>query len=382
MTLESIVSVMSSRATNLSDALVSVVVPTFNRVDCLANAVDSALAQTHTALEVLIVDDGSTDGTADLVRERWAGDSRVHYFHQANGGLSAARNRALAQARGSFAAYLDSDDVWLPWKIEVQLACMARHPDAVMIHSDLDAVDSKGAVCVARSLRSLLPYHAGVGLHEIYGESRLVREFLQTVPRELEDARVHFGDVYSYLLLGNLMMPSAVMVRRNASGRFERFDETLRIEEGYEYFLRVCLAGPVAYLDASSYRYERGRSDHLWQPDYPPAVAHRLSQSYLRVIKSAVARGRDRYRLPRRLLARQVAGAHGAVADSAIRVGARAVAIRHLLRCLQTHPRQRRAWVLLAGALCLPRRALLAVRGRLAQAAQHDATLPTPAEIT
>jgi hypothetical protein len=191
---------------------------------------------------------------------------------------------------------------------------------------------------------------------------------LQPAPRELQDVLVHFGDVYSHLLLGNLMMPSAVMVRRNAAGEFDRFDETLKIEEGYEYFMRVCLAGPVAFLDVSTFRYERGRADHLWKPEYPPAVAHRLSQSYLRVMESAVARGRNRYRLPQRLLARQVAGAHGAVADSAILVGERGVAIRHFLRCLQLYPRQRRAWVLLVGALCLPRRALVALRGRLVRA--------------
>jgi hypothetical protein len=226
---------------------------------------------------------------------------------------------------------------------------------------------------VRRCLRTL-PYHNQVGLDQIYGQSQPVRELLQRAPEELGDAQVHFGDVYSYLLLGNLMMPSAVMVRRNAAGQFDRFDETLKIEEGYDYFMRVCLGGPVAYLDAASYRYERGRSDHLWKSDYPPAVAHRLSQSYLRVVESAVARGRGRYRLSPRLLARQVAGAHGAVADSAIRVGERATAIRHFVSCLQRHPQQRRAWVLLFGAICLPRRVLVALRDRLARNAKHYAT--------
>jgi hypothetical protein len=245
-----------------------------------------------------------------------------------------------------------------------------------MVHSDLDAVDSKGRVCVRRCLRSLLPYHNQVSLDQIYGQSHPVRELLERAPDELRDAQVHFGDVYSYLLLGNLMMPSAVMVRRNAAGQFDRFDETLTIEESYDYFMRVCLGGPVAYLDASSYRYERGRGDHLWKSDYPPAVAHRLSQSYLRVVQAAVARGRGRYRLAPRLLARQVAGAHGAVADSAIRVGERAMAIRHFVSCLQLHPRQRRAWVLLFGAICLPWRALVALRDRLARDAKH---VPAPA---
>lgn len=365
----------------MTEELVSVVIPTYNRVDCVARAVDSALAQTHRHLEVLIIDDGSSDGTADLVRQRWAADPRVRYVYQANGGISAARNRALSLATGAFVAYLDSDDTWVPWKIQAQLACMARYPDAVLIHSDLDAVDSNGAVCVRRCLRALLPYHDGVATDRIYGEeSRPLRELVDKLPEDARDARVLYGDAYSYLLLGNLMMPSAVMVRRNAQGHFDCFDESLRLEESYDYFLRVCVNGPVAFIDAATFRYERGRGDHLWKPEYPPQVAHRLSQSYLQVMTAAVARSKGRYLLPQHLLDRQMAGAHGAVADSAILVGDRGLAFRQLLTCVRLHPRQRRAWVLLAGTVLLPLRGLAALREKLMRARGLAASASIPAQ--
>src|SRR5690349_14194018 len=107
-----------------STPLVSIIVPTFNRAYCLGRTVRSALAQTHAGIEVIVVDDGSTDGTRELVRELMAADGRVRYAFQSNRGVSAARNRGLKLAAGAFVAFLDSDDVWKPWKLELQLACM------------------------------------------------------------------------------------------------------------------------------------------------------------------------------------------------------------------------------------------------------------------
>ena len=102
--------------------LVSIVVPTYNRGYCIAATLDSVIAQTHKDWEALIVDDGSTDDTADIIQRRYGDDSRVRYVRQENAGVCSARNRGIATARGSFVALLDSDDLWEPWKLELQLA--------------------------------------------------------------------------------------------------------------------------------------------------------------------------------------------------------------------------------------------------------------------
>ena len=104
--------------------LVSVVVPTYNRAYCLARTIDSALGQTHPSVEVIVVDDGSVDETAEMVAARYGSDARVRLIRQANAGVSAARNTGLRVARGDYVALLDSDDVWEPWKLELQVACM------------------------------------------------------------------------------------------------------------------------------------------------------------------------------------------------------------------------------------------------------------------
>ena len=97
-----------------SPPTVSVVIPTFNRADLVVEALGSVFAQTLDDLEAILVDDGSTDGTAERVRERFAGESRLRVLEKPNGGASSARNRGLDVARGRYVAFLDSDDLYLP----------------------------------------------------------------------------------------------------------------------------------------------------------------------------------------------------------------------------------------------------------------------------
>ena len=128
----------------MTSSLVSVIVPTYNRAYCLNRAVDSMLAQTYGNCEVLIVDDGSTDDTSARVKTWYGHNPQVRYLRQVNQGVSAARNAGLRAARGAFIALLDSDDVWLPWKIEVQVACLDALPQVGMIWTDMEAVDPHG----------------------------------------------------------------------------------------------------------------------------------------------------------------------------------------------------------------------------------------------
>src|SRR6266849_10246474 len=118
-------------------ALVSVILPTFNRAHCVGQAIDSALQQTHRDLEVIVVDDGSVDQTCQFMKRKYGEFRSIRYIYQENKGVAAARNTALRAAQGEFIAFLDSDDVWKPWKIELQLACMEKLPHIGMVWSDM-----------------------------------------------------------------------------------------------------------------------------------------------------------------------------------------------------------------------------------------------------
>lgn len=108
--------------------LVTVVIPAFNAARFLAETLRSAAVQTHANLQILVVNDGSTDGTAEIVAAMAASDRRIELYSKSNGGLSAARNDGIRRARGDYVAFLDADDLWHPDKITRQLQAMRDHP--------------------------------------------------------------------------------------------------------------------------------------------------------------------------------------------------------------------------------------------------------------
>lgn len=107
-----------------SNPLVSVIIPVHNGEDYLGEAIESALAQTYGPIEIIVVDDGSTDGSADVARSH----KEVQYIYQPNRGAAAARNTALEASRGEFVAFLDADDLWLPDKLKVQVGHLFANP--------------------------------------------------------------------------------------------------------------------------------------------------------------------------------------------------------------------------------------------------------------
>ena len=109
-----------------SNGLVSIIIPVFNREKHIRQAIESALAQTYGNKEIIVVDDGSRDGTAKIVKTF---GSSVRYTFRENGGPAAARNTGLGWASGDYIAFLDSDDVWLPDKLSVQVGYLRQHPD-------------------------------------------------------------------------------------------------------------------------------------------------------------------------------------------------------------------------------------------------------------
>jgi glycosyltransferase involved in cell wall biosynthesis len=121
---------------------VSVIIPTFNRAGYIGDALRSVLSQTYKNLEVIVVDDGSTDDTERIIGT--ISDSRLHYKRQIKSGRSRARNRALSLARGEYIAFLDSDDLYLPGKIELQVAYLDTHPAVKMIYTSAYCIDAGG----------------------------------------------------------------------------------------------------------------------------------------------------------------------------------------------------------------------------------------------
>lgn len=122
---------------------ISVVIPTYNRADYLPEALESVFSQTFTDYEVIVVDDGSTDGTREILA-KWIKAGRLRYEYQENAGVSAARNRGIRLAKGRYAALLDADDIFLPPKLEKQVALFERVPGLGFVHSNFSKFDEAG----------------------------------------------------------------------------------------------------------------------------------------------------------------------------------------------------------------------------------------------
>jgi len=163
--------------------LVTVVIPVFNGEPFVAKAVESVRAQTMNDVEIIVVDDGSTDGT-QAVLAQLERTHLIHWYQQDHGGPARSRNRGIESARGEFIALLDCDDVWLPDKLAAQLSIMRGDPEVGLVHTDFDVVDEHGAVLEHVSARqSPEPIvQAFVGGHTALPSTLLIRkEVLQKV---------------------------------------------------------------------------------------------------------------------------------------------------------------------------------------------------------
>jgi glycosyltransferase involved in cell wall biosynthesis len=323
--------------------LITVIVPTFNRADRLREAVESVLAQPLAELEVLVVDDGSTDDTAAVITSLQERDSRVVCLSQANQGVAAARNHGLDRARGDLIAFLDSDDRWSPDKLPFQLACLERVPEAGMIWTDMVGIDPGGSVIPGYSLRDLLPYR--FGLDELFAR-RIPLSELPDTPPPWRDGGLYVGDIYGKALLGNLVLPSSVLMTRARLERVGRFDQRLAVAgEDFDFFLRVCREGPVAFADVPTVSYRMGHADQLTHPSRGLYMA----RNYVRTLEQAIARDPDRVDVPEPMLAQARGYGHAWTAQGYLAIGDRRSARRHLRLALGLG--STRAWALATLAL-------------------------------
>ena len=146
--------------------LVSIVIPAFNAEATLADTVRSALASTYSSIEIIIVDDGSTDGTAAIARSFAEQDQRVRVLGRENGGLSAALNTGFADALGDYVARLDADDLWHPTKLERQMAVAAANPDAAFVYSFVRYIDADARVLHDGPRQEFPPRALARGIYE------------------------------------------------------------------------------------------------------------------------------------------------------------------------------------------------------------------------
>ena len=203
---------------------VSVVIPTYNRAHTLREAIDTVLSQRYKDLELIVVDDGSTDETCEIVSSYIP---KLTYIFQKHQGVSAARNKGIECARGHYIAFLDSDDLWLKDKLCLQMEFMENHPEAL--------------IC--------------------YTEEIWIRKGIRVNP--MKKHRKYSGMIFEHCLPLCMISPSSVLMARRLLEHVGVFDEALEACEDYDLWLRISAQYPVCLIDTPLIVKRGGHADQL-----------------------------------------------------------------------------------------------------------------------
>ena len=197
--------------------LISVNIPAYNAEEFIERTIRSAINQTYQDIEVVILDDGSTDRTGDIIRQMQSKDNRIRYYYQDNGGLAFTRNRLFDLSKGEYIAFLDHDDEWYSDKLESQLALFKDNPDTALVYGDI---------------------------LNVYEDARR-DSFRYFSNRHPQRGRIF----YRFLIEGNFIPLSTVVIRSNILKGYLPFKPGLKIAEEWELFLRMSQDHGFDYLN-------------------------------------------------------------------------------------------------------------------------------------
>ena len=264
------------------------------------------MAQTHGELELLVVDDGSTDGTRELVEPAMAMNRGSGICFRTTAVWPLRAIMACQAARGDFVALLDSDDIWQPWKIELQLRCLQQFPELGMVWTDMEAIDPSGQVFNPAYIRTMYSAYALFARGELFTDTGHLRDMAPTMADIVGDAQLRMGMIFSQMIMGSLVHTSTVLIRRERLVQVKAFDETLRFSgEDYDFHLRTCRHGAVGLSTC------RPSSISAGCPTGSPAMS---TASTPRPISCARFRlsstARDEIHLPQRMIDSALADAH------------------------------------------------------------------------
>ncbi len=235
------------------DNAISVIIPTYNRAGVVPRAVKSALAAVSTGDEVIVVDDGSTDRTAEALQPF---SDRIRYFCQANAGPGPARNRGIELANNPLIAFLDSDDEWMPDKLYLQRAVMDKYPDLLFCFTDLLAKCTNGEIVhniieLWRCDEKVGYRHAHTSLPELFGPG-VPFSSIAPLPPGHADFQVYTGGLYASLMESYSAWTCSIVVRKKLAGSSFYFTNDVVPCEDWECFARLAKVGSAAYLNCEA----------------------------------------------------------------------------------------------------------------------------------
>jgi len=260
-------------------------------------------------------------------------------------------------AAGDFIAFLDSEDLWKPFKLRLQLDVMQALPEIGMVWTEMEAVRPDGGTESNAYLAVMYDNYRRFSKDELFSSTVSLDELAPSSDLPLGGALVHMGSIFSAMIAGNLVHTSTVLLRPEVAGQAGGFDEQLRpTGEDFDFHLRTCRETPVALIDVATIRYMNGRDDQLTSE----SLQHHMAVNYLRTIAPVIDRDRHLLHWSDRQLREIQARGHTWDSMSYYYTGDYASAHRHLLQSL----RQQWAWriALYAGLTEMPAAVIGALR--------------------
>jgi glycosyltransferase involved in cell wall biosynthesis len=227
---------------------VSVIIPTYNRARFVPSAVQSVLDQTFQNVEIIVVDDGSTDDTRRALEPF---GKKIRCLVTENKGPAHARNIGMKAASGKYVAFLDSDDLYLPGKLEWEISFLEAHPEVGMVFTEFSATDGSGI---------LEEYHLRT-FHGIYDRKGWLYENVFPLKGEFICGAVgkpipyYIGDIFKYVLMGPLVVSTTVLFPREILKVVGYQNESYHLAEEYEFIVRICRRYKAAFLNIPTYLY-------------------------------------------------------------------------------------------------------------------------------
>ncbi len=233
--------------------LISVILPTYNRANYIRQAAQSVLGQTYAALELIIIDDGSTDET-EKVLEDIRRDSRVRYISQNNSGAANARNHGLKLANGEYVAFIDSDDIWQKEKLEEQIYVMKALPQIGLVCSDFAARKNNVEIEISHIRNYFDVFNTyNLKLGDIFSDRLKIDERVSVLEGVGE---VFWGYIYETMIFGNIILTSTCLCRASIFKEVGVFNTSYPTLEDYDLFLRITEKYPIAFIDKNLIIYQ------------------------------------------------------------------------------------------------------------------------------
>lgn len=209
---------------------VSVLIPTYNCAATIQESIDSVLNQTYQDVEIIVVDDGSTDNTKALL-EGYGG--RVRYFYQDNAGAVRARLNGLHQALGQYIAIIDADDIWMPEKLTIEVDVLDKNPETDLVFTDFQDFSKDG-----------------FSPKSCFDANKVFRKIpAKSISEDHPSAKIFLRNIIYDYLQGNFILPSTLLIRKDACYKFEMFTDEVQIREQYEFCLRTLHELKIVFID-------------------------------------------------------------------------------------------------------------------------------------